>query len=265
MNILEAIKVRRSVRTYDGQPLSAAQASQINDAISLASSPFGGSVTIKLATVDTGGEFRPSTYGVIKGARSYLLMGLDNDVNSKLSGGFMMEQVVLRACQLGLATCWIAGTFKSKSFTDAAALPAGETLEVVSPIGQPGDRPRFMDRLMRAVASSDKRKPLGDLFFVNDFSVSLTEDGPYAMPLDMMRLAPSSTNSQPWRALVRGNQVDFYCAKDNNYSMIDMGIGLCHFALAADAQNISGAFAKNELPVPAPGNWQYVVSFIEAG
>lgn len=101
-----------------------------------------------------------------------------------------------------------------------------------------------MDRLMRAVASSDKRKPLGELFFVNDFSVSLTEDGPYAMPLDMMRLAPSSANSQPWRALVRGNQVDFYCAKDNNYSMIDMGIGLCHFALAADAQNISGAFAK---------------------
>lgn len=262
MDIFQTIKVRRSVRTYDGTELTPAQSQSINDAIKNATSPFGGDVTIRLAAVDTGGEFRPSTYGVIKDARNYLLMGVGDDDNSLLSGGFMMEQVVLKACDLGLGTCWIAGTFKSGSFTAAAKLPVGETLRVVSPIGEPVAKRSLVDKMLRTMAGSDKRKPLGELFFMNNFSTPLPADGEYAQILEMVRLAPSSSNSQPWRALVRGDQVDFYCATDNRYSMIDMGIGLCHFALAADALNVTGAFAQNGMPVPAPDGWRYIISYI---
>jgi len=45
----------------------------------------------------------------------------------------------------------------------------------------------------------------------------------------MMRLAPSSVNSQPWRALVVGDTVHFYYTPKSNLSLIDCGIGLCHF------------------------------------
>jgi len=262
MDIIEAIKVRRSVRTYDGRPLSTDMADKIDKAIASATSPFSGNVSIKLATVDTGGVFRPSTYGVIKQAKNYLLMGAGDDSESHLSGGFMMEQIVLNACRLGLATCWIAGTFKGESFVKAANFPQNERLTAISPIGYSGDKPRIMDRIIRAVAKSDKRKPLGELFFVNDFSKPLTKDNPYALPFEMMRLAPSSTNSQPWRALIHDKHIDFYCATDNKYSMIDMGIGLCHFAIAANKQKMAGTFSQNEKPIPAPKAWQYVVSFI---
>ncbi len=263
MNIIEAIKARHSVRTYAGIRLAPDQETKINDAINSASSPFGGNVTIRLMAVNAGGEFRPSTYGVIKEARNYLLMSLGDDNDSKLSGGFIMEQVVLKACQLGLSTCWIGGTFKDKTFTSAAAIPDGEHLTAVSPIGQAAEKTRIADRIFRAMVNSSKRKPLGDLFFVNDFSTPLTENGPYAAMLEMMRLAPSSRNSQPWRALIRGKRLDFYCSTQNKYSLIDMGIGLCHFYLAADEQNCIGHFTKEVMPAPASGDWHYVISFLQ--
>ena len=55
---------------------------------------------------------------------------------------------------------------------------------------------------MRATLGSAKRKPMDDLFIVND-------ESKFYWPLEMMRLAPSSTNSQPWRAEVDSNTVYF--------------------------------------------------------
>lgn len=263
MNILDAIKMRRSVRNYSGEPLSTEQSTAINEVIEKASNPFGGKYIIKLTGSDME-EFKPSTYGVIKGARNYLLLGVGEEMRDALSAGFAMEQVVLRATELGLGTCWIAATFKSSDFKGAADFPADTPLKIVSPIGVPSQKGSFLNTLTRTLAGSDKRKPFDKLFFDNDFSTPLTEHSCYYLPLEMMRLAPSSTNSQPWRALIRGNQIDFYITSGSAVNYVNLGISICHFALACNAQNISGAFLTNNMPVEAPDGWVYVTTFAES-
>ncbi len=265
MNIFETISLHRSVRNFDGCAISDSQAKQIRQSIQHASSPFGGNYTIKLVNVDDVDEFKPSTYGVIKGAKSYLLLGLDvSDARSWLSGGYALEQVVLDITAMQLATCWVSGTFRSSSFERVADLPQGQKLIAVIPVGVPAQQKSFIEKLMRTFAKCGTRKPFSDMFFMNNFSTPLPDDGQFAKPLEMMRWAPSAVNAQPWRALVKGNEVDFYYTGSGNAKILDMGIGLCHFALACDALNVTGAYVNNEFHESGPDGTTYLISFIQA-
>lgn len=79
--------------------------------------------------------------------------------------------------------------------------------------------------------------------------------------LEMMRLAPSSTNSQPWRAFVSGNLVHFYYKPKSSVSVLDCGIGMCHFYEAEKYQSQAGEFFKSsDFPQP-PENWKYIYSY----
>ena len=67
-----------------------------------------------------------------------------------------------------------------------------------------------------------------------------------------MRLAPSAVNKQPWRVIVNGGAAHFYCKRSKGFSsggtldmqMIDMGIALCHFELAAKECGLKAAFVQ---------------------
>lgn len=262
MDIIDVIKSRRSVRKYSGEPLSEAEKKVIEDAIAAARSPFGGRAEIHLLSTDSDSTFKPSTYGVITGARDYLTLSVADDRESYITGAFMMESVVLAATKAGLGTCWLGGTFKSSTFGDADS-GRGLKLVAVVPVGRPAASGGLVNRIMRAVAKSDARKALGEMFFVNNFDTPLPPDGPYIRELDMMRLAPSSRNCQPWRGLIRGNQIDFYCVTTSPMNMLDMGIGLYHFDVAACTLGVKGMFAANGMPVPMDG-CTYIISFIQA-
>lgn len=261
MDIIDTIKRRKSVRSYTGTPLNSIQIDSINKAIAAAKSPFGGEYIIKLASVGAGETFKPSTYGVIAGAKDFLLLGINDTENSALSAGFAMEQVVLAATELGLGTCWIAATFKKSIFEQVAAFPETTPLKIISPIGDPATKKKFLEKVTRLVVNANNRKPFNQLFFCDDFTKPLDEANQFGQPLEMMRLAPSSTNSQPWRALVTDDRIDFYYKSRGIVSVLDMGIGLCHFSLTADQLGIKGKFARVADPITAPDNLIYLTSF----
>lgn len=263
MNILEAIKERRSVRTYSGEPLSARQSALLTEAIDEVINPFGGRVTIRLRRYALEGDFRPSTYGVIKGATDFFLVGMADDETSELAAGFCFEQIVLKARQEGLGTCWIAATFKDSDFKGSGEWPEGEKLRIVSPVGVPGNK-RMMERLTGWVMRSAARKPFADLFFDGGFDRPLSPDSRYGEALEMMRLAPSSTNSQPWRALVEGDTVHFFCKTSSRCSVIDMGIGICHFYLTEQFRGRDGRLFKTDVITPAPPHLKYICSYTAA-
>lgn len=261
MNITDIIKMRKSVRSFSGTPLNAQQIAQINQAIAEAKSPFGGDYVIKLSSVDADQSFKPSTYGVITNAKDFLLMGVGDTEHSALSAGYAMEQVVLKATEMGLGTCWIAATFKKSIFERVAAFPEATPLKIISPIGEPAQKRSFMEKFTRFAVGADNRKPFDKLFFAGNFTTPLSPDNQFGQPLEMMRLAPSSTNSQPWRALVVDNRVDFYYKSRGIVSVLDMGIGLCHFNLSAQAVGLNGTFAPISDPIEAPDKWVYLTSF----
>ena len=205
------------------------------------------------------GSTPPSTYGVVKGARLFAAMGLSKEHSraETVAGGILFEQFILRATALGMATCWLGGTFGRSSF-QALFEKAGGTGEVaiVSPVGHEAPSMRFGERLMRAAVRASKRKPFGKLFTgVNppeQFPPSLPLPSSAGMPeitasiLEAVRLAPSSSNSQPWRATVAADgdryTVSLTCASpDGRFAPVDMGIALCHIILGAEALGVAVA------------------------
>ena len=260
MDIIQAIKERRSVRSFNGQPLSETIISRLTGIVDQMSSPFSGNVTIRLKRFNITGDYRPSTYGVIKGACDFFLIAMHNDVMSLLSAGYRFEKVILEAWRLGLGSCWISATFKNTVFDRYESWPNGEKLTAICPIGIPSSQ-RLVERLTRTLLKSKTRKPFSELFFISDFEHSLQPTNRYRESLEMMRLSPSSTNSQPWRALVTGNTVHFYYIPLNPLSPLDCGIGLCHFHEAEKFRGHDGIFISTPDAPTSPKGWKYLMSF----
>lgn len=263
MNIIEAITSRHSVRTFNGAALTQAHQTALAEAIRTATDPWGGDVTIRLAEFDLERGYRPSTYGMIRGARTFFLVAIGAGDASALSAGFRFQQIVLKAWQLGLGCCWIAATFKGSDFDRGQQWPAGETLKIVCPVGTPA-RPTLLNRLISTAFGSRNRKPTDRLFFLDDFSRPVPADNRFYEALAMLRLAPSSTNSQPWRALVTGDTVHFYYKPASQLSILDCGIGLCHFHKTEQFHGREGRFIRlSQVPIP-PSDWKYLTSYTSA-
>lgn len=260
MTILDAMKERRSVRSFNGLGLSQTQRDYLARAIGAASDPFDGKVTIRLKSIDINEDFKPSTYGVIKGARDFFLLGIGDDEASALSAGYRFEEVVLRAWEAGLGTCWIAATFKVSKFEKVETWPARQQLKIVSPVGVPA-RQTVMEKVMRLSIGADKRKPFDELFSENKFGEAVSPDNRFREALSMLRLAPSSTNSQPWRALVVGDTVHFYYKPRTFVTLIDCGIGLCHFIETERYYGREGQLAKLPNAPEALSGTKYLISY----
>lgn len=261
MDIIEAIEERRSVRTFNGVPVSPDMRAKLVKSIADAHDPFGGRVTIRLKEFDNKREYRPGTYGIIRGAVDFFLIGMADDVQSALSVGFIFEQIILHAKQLGLGTCWIGATFNSSDFDRDEIWPDGEQLKIVCPVGI-AKNPGIVEKLARLAVRSNGREPFDELFRNADRdSTRIGHDNRFRKALEMMRLAPSSANSQPWRAIVDGLTVHFYCRQKNSWSMLDCGIGLCHFSLTEIFYGHDGKFAETGNRPDAPSGWRYITSY----
>jgi len=259
MTITEAIGRRYSVRNYDGRPLDGDALARLSEDIKDAVAPFGGRWSARIVSV-AAGDFRPSTYGIIRGARDYMAVGMADDSLSRMAGGYCMEEVVLKAWQRGLGTCWLGGTFRASTFGRRHdELP----LTAVIPVGHPA-KSGLVNKIARTMARSDRRRPMQQLFFTVssvDADKPLAADSHLYKPLELMRLAPSSTNCQPWRAVVNGHCVHFFNTGTRAMCDIDMGIGLRHFVYGCAAYNVTGHFETTG-PARNPAHARYVISYI---
>ena len=260
MDIIQAMKERRSVRSFNGKPLSPEIIKDLKQIIDDSYTLFGGKITIRLKYFDLQGDFKPSTYGVIKGASDYFLMAIGEGEDSALTAGFQFEQIVLKAWEIGLGTCWIAGTYKGSQFDQGEKWPEGESLKIICPVGVP-EKQRILEKVMRFTVGSDKRKPFSELFFEDDFTKPLNPASKFGESLEMLRIAPSSTNSQPWRVLVKENEVLFYYKPKGPVSVLDTGIGICHFYETEKFKGFDGKFEKDINFPQAPEDWRYLISY----
>lgn len=246
MNIKEIIEKRISVRTFDAsRDINSKEIEIIRESISRASTPFGGTFKIEFKKFDLKGPQSPSTYGTITGASRYLLIGIHDDDLSMLSAGFGMEKVILKATELGLGTCWMALSFKDSDFSKAADMPVDEPLRIISPVGYPAKKRKMLESVTRMALRSSKRLPMEELFFEGEFDIPVSSNNRFYDALEMMRLAPSAKNTQPWRALIRDKVVWFYYVEKSKISILDLGIGLCHFDCTLKSERKHGVWEKS--------------------
>jgi nitroreductase len=271
MTLIEAIKQRRSVRSYTGEALHRDDAEQVLNSLStlVPQAPFGASVRIQLiSTHPAAADHQPvklGTYGFVSGASDYLaLVYKDEGRLAGESAAYVFEQLLLFCTTLGLGTCWLGGSFSRKDFKSQIQLGPGERLRIVSPVGYGSSRRRIMEFIQGAERHHASRKPFGSLFFHQRFSVPLTqaEAGVYAQPLEMVRLAPSANNGQSWRVVVdtTHQQLHFYATPAYGFSDIDMGIALCHFEQTCRELHLPGRFEVLDLPPEKRA--KYTISWI---
>lgn len=202
--IAEIIRKRLSVRSYLAQPLPPEIKEALRGFFSILMGPFGGTVRFNLIESDLarkGSNAKLGTYGVIRGASTYVAAVVEKADRDLEDFGYSLEKAILYATSLGLGTCWLGGTFKKSEFGKAIEQKGHEILPCITPIGYPSIKKSLIDSAMRFVAGSKNRKSWDELFFNCDFSHRLSEleAGKYVTPFEMLRLAPSASNKQPWR------------------------------------------------------------------
>jgi nitroreductase len=264
-NITEAIQLRRSTRTYDNLPLHPQHHAHLLRDLPTLAPPFGAHARIHLhhhETIDAPRR-RLGTYGWISGARDYLILIHRPGILAEEAAAFIFEQTILRCTRLGIATCWLGGSFSRRDFARQVTLQPGEKISIVSPVGYPAPRQRLIETtLISAEKNHTTRKPFGANFHLNRFNTPLTPDnaGPYRLPLEMVRLAPSANNTQSWRITLTPEAIHFYRTFSYGFARFDLGIALCHFYLTCRQLNLPGHFDTR--PAPRESNATYVISFI---
>lgn len=271
-SVVEAVRKRRSVRTYDGRPLEAPDREAIMGLADTLGNPFGVPVRIHFAErgLNEDGE-KLGTYGVIKGASSFLGVSVPDVELAALAAGYEFETLILHATSRGLGTVWLAATFSRESFAFAMDIPSDSLFPAISPIGYPA-KPRMLESVMRSVARSSTRKGWEELFFEGSFGNPLSKEaaGDFSEPLELLRLAPSAVNAQPWRVVKDRDAFHFYAvhkpAASKDEAMIkrvDLGIAVCHFCLSVQERGIGGGFRSVSQPAceGVPANAHYVISW----
>lgn len=206
--MLELMKQRHSVRQYLDTPVEAEKRAALDETIARINRETGLNIQIFYDEPNCFDSFM-AHYGKFTGVKNYISLagpkgpGLDEQL------GYYGEELVLKAQELGLNTCWVALTYgKSK-----AQVRKGEKEVCVVSLGygQTQGRPHT-DRPMQEVCKAGDSMP--DWF---------------ARGMEAAMLAPTAMNQQKFFfELLPDGTVKATCGR-GFYTRLDLGIAKYHF------------------------------------
>ncbi|MCP8969289.1 nitroreductase family protein [Ectobacillus ponti] len=277
--LAEVVRARSSVRAYHREPIAKEVLHQLETYMEQARGKVKAGIRLEMIDVPSLEQekgVKLGTYGVIRGTSTFIVPAVQRAEMDLEHMGYIMEHAVLYAASLGLGTCWLGGTFTRSEFGKALEIREGEYIPAIIALGYPRGGRDLLGSLMRAAAGSKSRKPWQDVFFDRAFTHPLTpeEAGAFAQVLELVRLAPSGSNKQPWRIVRDRDRYHFYLAHTKGYSSsrgfspqrIDIGIAMCHFELAAEELGEQGRWVRQEPHgAMAPPDTEYVISWMQEG
>ena len=133
MTIKDAIRERHSVRQYTKQPIADDLKRELNQLIDECSRESGLNIQLICSDPECFNTLL-AHYGKFKNADNYIaLVGRKDREDLDETAGYYGQKIVLAAQQMGLNTCWVAGTFgRSKC---KSAVGADEKIVCVISIG----------------------------------------------------------------------------------------------------------------------------------
>ena len=264
--LLKLIRERKSVRTFDGKPVSAEDRERLEQYLPAITNPFGIPVRFVLLDAKKHGLSSP----VLSGETLYAAGIVGKVPGAEAAYGYAFEKLVLYAWSLGIGTTWIGGTMKRELFEQAAGLSEGERMPCVTPLGYPAKKRSIRETLMRKGVGADSRMPADQLFFDGKWGAGLpaAKQAPIADLIEMVRWAPSAVNKQPWRIVVSGSDFHFYEKRDKGYlsektgdlQKIDVGIALCHFMAGLEEQGEKPDLILADPGLDVPENAEYIAT-----
>ena len=264
--LLKTIRGRKSVRTFDGNPLRAEDREKLEQYVRTIDNPFGIPVRFVLLDAKEHGLSSP----VISGETLYAAGMVSKGPYADAAFGYAFEKLVLYAWTLGIGTTWIGGTMKRELFEQAAGLGQGEMMPCVSPLGYPAKKRSIRETVMRKGVGADSRLPAEKIFFDGAWDAGLPAEKQEEIRdlIEMVRWAPSAVNKQPWRVIVTDQGFHFYEKHDKGYisektgdlQKIDVGIALCHFVMGLEEQGKQPQVLISDPGLAVPDGVEYIAT-----
>jgi nitroreductase len=188
-------------------------------------------------------KIKLGTYGFISGSRYFIVGTIAKNDYCLEDFGFAMEQIILQLTDLGLGTCWLGGTFSRSEYVKTVQIEENYIIPAITPVGFPTPQKSIKEIIIKSLVKAKTRLPFTELFFQNNFEASINEDinPKFKEALEMVRLAPSAENAQPWRVIMsEDNRFHFFLKRKKiiektfpkiDLQKIDMGIAMNHFEL----------------------------------
>jgi nitroreductase len=155
MEVMEAIRTRRSIRKYRSDPVPQEDIEYLLEAARLAPSWANSQcwhfvvVTdpqVKEAMAEAGNPWAAHAPALIVACADPTKPGTKGDQQYyMLDIGIAMEHLVLAATDRGLGTCWI-GWFKEEVAKEALGVPESLRVVAFTPLGYPAETPRPQQR-----------------------------------------------------------------------------------------------------------------------
>lgn len=212
-----AIQARISRRTYLDTPIAPQTLAALMQKIDEVNAESGLNVTWQAdgEAAMAGGR----SYGMFRGVRSMLLLkGSAELPHLREKAGYYGELLILQATALGLGTCWVGGTFDKKLL----AVPAGEELVCVVPVGNVREQASLKEKLLRG-AMHRKSKTVEELLQADE---PVSEELRRAM--ELVQRAPTARNAQKVIFKLAGGQITAHVPGDYHLDLVDLGICKLH-------------------------------------
>ena len=253
---MDSIRKRTSWRSYSKEELPSELRDEISGIlISNNKGIFGNEINFKIIekTFAPDEKVKLGTYGFISGAKSFIGAAVKPSPMIFEDYGYLLEKIIINLTGIGLATCWLGGTFTRTGIKKMLGADKNDIIPAITPVGFGTDSRSVKDRIIRMGNGAKKRKPWNEIFFNEDFNhhLSETEAGSYSEVLEMTRISPSASNKQPWRIVKNGKHFHFFLQRTKGYGdiikssdlqKIDMGICMANFHLSALELGLKGKF-----------------------
>lgn len=217
MNILEAIKERHSVRSYEDRPIPEDTVKKLETFIKECNAESGLHMQLVLNEEKAFDSFL-AHYGKFTGVKNYIALIGKKGADLQETCGYYGEKVVLYAQTLGLNTCWVAATYKK--IKSAFSIAKGEKLCLVISLGY--GKTQGVPHKSKTMSAVVKTKEPWEGWFIKGVEAAL--------------LAPTAMNQQKFSFSVDKNVVSVSPGL-GFYTKLDLGIVKYHFEIGAGKEN----------------------------
>lgn len=221
MDLMEAIRERHSVRSYNENAIDGDVKKELSAFISQCNKESGLHMQLVSDEPQAFNGFM-AHYGNFSGVKNYIALIGKKGAKLEETCGYYGEKVVLKAQQLGLNTCWVALTY-SKVKT-AFQINEGEKLCMVIAVGY-GATKGTNHKSKQPEAVMKAGQPVPEWF---------------KRGVEAALLAPTAMNQQKFVFTLNGNTVTAKAGM-GFYTKTDLGIVKYHFEIGAGKENFKWA------------------------
>lgn len=223
------LKTRKSVRDFKMKDLSDDTLIKIKQILSEVSQEDG-QKSVSFNIVKDGKKVYEALDGIagyagvmIKSPHYIIINRNDDSAKSKILQSYYTESLITKLHEIDIATCWV-GLFNVTEDTKRKVFDMyANNLDYILAIGyEKPSNPFDLDQY-------SERKAVEEVVFDGSFNNPVSIETLENLGLDDVfyyaRFAPSTSNIQPWRFVIKGNYVYLYIEDNNgNPSYVDAGI-----------------------------------------